>query len=88
MARKLQTDSRTAGAPPGSLHPVVMRRLLTALIQESRWALLAEKERRRDLKQPDNLWPEEIPTSGTMSGWMRNDHEANEYIQKLRDEGA
>ena len=66
-----------------------MRRLLTEMIRESRWAIMAEKEYRTEQKlQTDNLWPEEVPTSGTMSGWMRNDREANEYDQQLRREGA
>ena len=92
MARKLKTDSRTAGAPPGSLHPVVMRRLLEVILHECRITLMASydamRDARRELAEPDAIWPQEIPRSGTMSGWMRNDREANEYDQQLRREGA
>jgi hypothetical protein len=89
MARKLPTDNRTAGAPPGSLHPVVMRRLLEVILYECRISIMAARQARLDWQeQTDVLWLDEIPKTGTMSGWMRNDREANEYDQKLRREGA
>jgi hypothetical protein len=89
MARKLQTDSRTDGAPPGSLHPVVMRRLLEVILHECRISIMAAREAKRDWQeQTDVLWPDDVPKTGTMSGWMRNDREANEYNQQQRREGA
>ena len=69
-----------------------MRRLLEVILHECRITLMASYDARRDarreLAEPDSIWPQEIPRSGTMSGWMRNDREANEYDQQLRREGA
>ena len=41
-----------------------------------------------DYENPEPIQPWEIPATQSMSGWMRNDREANEYDQQLRREGA
>ena len=80
---------------PVGLHAVVMRRLLAAIIhigteQMKIWRYNREIRRQEkcEWSEPDSMMASEIPTSGTMSGWMRNDREANEYIQQLKREGA
>lgn len=70
------------------LHPAVVRYPLTATSREIRWKQAAFEEAKLSCKGSDLIWPEEIPTSGTMSGWMRNDREAAEYDAKMRFEAT
>lgn len=68
----------------GSLHPVIISRLLSHLLSECRISSMLHCQARREwLEHDDTIKDYEIPTSGSMSGWMSNDREAKEFLHTL-----
>jgi hypothetical protein len=88
MARRTPNRTNSHGAPIG----VAISELLCAGHnpwshpyndpKNLRFTIYYMQDDRLDYENPEPIQPCEIPKMQSMSGWMRNEREANEYIQR------
>jgi hypothetical protein len=50
--------------------------------------MIAREQKRELIDQSDAMLFEEVPKSASLSGWMRNDREANEFNQQQKRTGS
>lgn len=76
--KKFRMDRRRRLTPKG-LDWRVAFALARALYEHDQLVRAVYLESKREWDDPDNILPEEIPSSSSMSAWMRNDLEFREY---------
>lgn len=60
--------------------------MVALLLRQRRLSKMSKSESRREWKgQSDEIGPGELLTSGTLSGWMRSESEALEYLRECRN---
>lgn len=68
------------------VHPVIAILLIHQQVREVRWACMAKRREKEEYRRPHNIEPWEVPASGSLSGWMRNGREADEYARLHKGE--